>query len=108
VKTFSRNFEHLTDIIIEPQASLEIEEAAIWYETQRSGLGVDFVLETDFAIERIQKYPKLYIEIYGGIRRVLLHRFPYAIYFIANDKETRILAVLHQALSEETIGLRLL
>lgn len=98
----------MTDIVIEPQASLEIEEAAIWYETQRSGLGVEFVLETDFAIDRIQENPKLYIQIYRGIRRVLLHRFPYAIYFIANDKEIRILAVLHQALSSETIGLRLL
>jgi len=98
----------LTGIVIELQASLDTEEAARWYEAQRTGLGVEFVLEADIAIERIQKNPKLYLQSYHGIRRVLLHRFPYAIYFVTNDTETRILAVLHQARSDETIGLRLL
>jgi plasmid stabilization system protein ParE len=98
----------LTRIFIELQASLDIEEAARWYEAQRSGLGIEFVLEADFAIERIQENPKLYLQLYRGIRRVLLHRFPYAIYFFANDTETRVLAVLHQARSDKTIGKKLL
>ncbi len=98
----------MTAIVIDLQASLETEEAARWYEAQRIGLGVEFVLEADSAIERIQENPKLYIQSYRGIRRVLLHRFPYAIYFVANDTETRVLAVLHQARSDETIDLRLL
>lgn len=39
----------MTRIFIELQASLDIEEAARWYEAQRSGLGIEFVLEADFA-----------------------------------------------------------
>ena len=34
----------MTSIVIEPQASLDIEEAASWYETQLIGLGVEFIL----------------------------------------------------------------
>jgi len=42
--------KHLTDIVIESQASLDIEEAARWYEAQQTGLGVEFVLEIDITI----------------------------------------------------------
>ena len=50
----------MTRIVIEPPASLDIKEAARWYENQLAGLGVEFVLEADFAIKRVQKNPKLY------------------------------------------------
>lgn len=98
----------MTRIIIEPQASLDIEEAAMWYEDQFPGLGVEFVLEADSAIERAQKNPKLYLQSYRTAQRVLLRRFPYAIYFAANDIEIRVLAVLHQVRSDKTVKLRLL
>jgi len=98
----------LTNIVIEPQAALDIEEAARWYEKQLPRLGVEFVSETDFAIEKIQINPKLYLQSYRCVRRVLLRRFPYAMYFVANDTEIRILAVLHQVRSDKTVNLRLL
>jgi plasmid stabilization system protein ParE len=98
----------LTSIVIEPQASLDIEEAASWYETQLIGLGVEFILEIDFAIEKIQNNPKLYLQSYRFARRALLRRFPYAIYYVFNHLEIRILAVLHQVRSDKTIKLRLL
>jgi plasmid stabilization system protein ParE len=98
----------LTSIVIEPQACLDIEEAARWYESQLVGLGVEFVLEVDFAIKRVKKNPKLYLESYRPSRRALLRRFPYAMYYVINDIEIHILAVLHQALSDESVILRLL
>ena len=98
----------MTRIVIEPPASLDVEEAARWYENQLAGLGVEFVLEADFAIKRVQKNPKLYPQSYRNIRRVLLRRFPYAMYFIVDDTEVRILAVLHQVRSDQTVNLRLL
>jgi len=52
----------LTDVVIKSQASLDIEEAARWYEAQQTGLGVEFVLEVDIAIKRIQENPKLYLQ----------------------------------------------
>ncbi len=54
----------MTNVVIEPRASLDIEEAAKWYESQLTGLGVEFVLEIDFAIEKAQENPKLYFRSY--------------------------------------------
>jgi len=96
----------LTIIVIDPQAALDIEEAASWYETQLTGLGAEFVLEVDFTIEKIQNNPKLYLQSYRSARRALIRRFPYAIYFAVNHIEIHILAVLHQVRSDKTIGLR--
>ena len=98
----------MTSVVIDPQAILDIEEAARWYENQLNGLGVDSVLEADFAINRVQKNPMLYAQSYRSVRRVLLRRFPYAMYFVVNDKEIRIVAVLHQVRSDEVVILRFL
>ena len=98
----------MTSVVIDPQAILDIEEAARWYENQLYGLGVDFVLEADFAINRVQKNPLLYAQSYRTVRRVLFRRFPYAMYFVIHDKEIIIVAVLHQVRSDESVTLRLL
>jgi plasmid stabilization system protein ParE len=98
----------LTSVVIEPQAVLDIEEAARWYESQFTGLGVEFVFEADFAVNKVQKNPLLYAQTYRTVRRVLLRRFPYAMYFVVNGKEIRIIAVLHQVRSDEAVNLRLL
>ena len=92
---------------IEPQAFSDINEAAAWYETQSSGLGVEFVWEIDRAIGKVQDNPRFFPEVYRDVRRVLPNKFPYAIYYILNDREIRILAVLHQSRSDITIESRL-
>ncbi|MDE0154853.1 MAG: type II toxin-antitoxin system RelE/ParE family toxin [Gammaproteobacteria bacterium] len=93
--------------IIEPQALSDIKEAAAWYETQCSGLGSEFVWEIDSAIKRVQDNPRFFPEVYRGVRRVLTKKFPYAIYYLLNEKEIRILAALHQSRSDITIASRL-
>lgn len=98
----------VTTIVIEPEASLEIEEAARWYENQLAGLGVSFVLEVDSAIKRVKKDPMLYPQVYRSMRRALLHRFPYAMYFVINNSKIHIFAVLHQVRSDKAVNLRLL
>ena len=42
---------------IRPEASADTEEAAVWYENQQSGLGIEFVLEVDAAIESAAEFP---------------------------------------------------
>jgi hypothetical protein len=46
-------------IRIQPRARAEAEQAAAWYEEQRPGLGIEFVLELDAAIERAEASPPL-------------------------------------------------
>lgn len=81
---------------IQPQAAEDAEQAARWYDRQRSGLAVEFLLELDASLERAAADPGLYQIQYRGVRRTLLHRFPYAVYFLVADDVVEVLAVLHQ------------
>jgi plasmid stabilization system protein ParE len=80
------------------EAQDDIEAATLWYEQQRKGLGVRFVAELDTVLERVSTTPLQFPIIDDPVRRALLHRFPYAVYFVADGQGGRpaVLAVLHQ------------
>ena len=52
-----------------------------WYDAQRPGLGEDFVRSLDHVIELVSELPEAFPEIAVGLRRALLGRFPYALYY---------------------------
>ena len=82
---------------IEPEARAELREAAHWYEAARPGLGVEFTLQADRALDRIAD-AALSFPIVGGtedVRRVLLGRFPYALVFVASEERATVIAVAH-------------
>lgn len=85
----------MAEVIVRPGAQADIREAVLWYESQRPGLGSEFTLQLDALCERIGHNPLQFPEIGNGVRRALLERFPYAIYFVATFS-TVVIAVLHQ------------
>jgi len=50
----------LIRVNIQPGAISDADVAAAWYEGERSGLGIEFILEFDAAIERAAEYPESY------------------------------------------------
>ena len=82
-------------LLADPLVSLDIEAAFDWYERERPGLGPEFLPELLRAYRNITAGPQRYRVIRSGIRRALLSRFPYAVYFVENDAEIIVLAVLH-------------
>lgn len=91
------------ELTVQPEAQDDIEAAALWYESHRVGLGVRFISEVDAVIERIARHPLQFPLIEPPVRRGLLHRFPYAIYFVAEaDGGAAVLAVLHQHRNPDT------
>lgn len=91
----------MNQVSLQPIASAEAEAAAVWYETRQSGLGVEFVLELDAALERACSAPLQYRSLYPGLHRILLRRFPYAVYFCFSSGLVDVIAVLHQHQSPE-------
>lgn len=85
-----------TRLLFRPEARLDIEDAAVWYEDQRSGLGRRLADEITSLLDRIRKAPLQFPVVGEGVRRGLLHRFPYAVYFLLEDDAVTVLAVLHQ------------
>ena len=86
----------MSRVNIQPSAIADADIAAAWYEGQRSGLGIEFILEFDSAIERAAEYSESYEILYRGVRRVLLRRFPYAMYFVVENTIVEVFAVIHQ------------
>ena len=82
-------------IVVQPQSYLDIQAAAVWYEDQQSGLGTRFLDELDLVFQRIAESPLQFPQLEGEVRRALLRRFPYGVYFLAESEEVKVLAVLH-------------
>jgi len=91
----------MAEVIVRPGAQADIQEAALWYESRRPGLGSEFTLRVDAIMERIAHNPLQFPEIGNGIRRALLQRFPYAIYFVVAACPV-VIAVLHQRRHPDT------
>lgn len=87
-------------IRIEPEASAEIEETALWYEHQRTGLGSEFLEAVDLALSQITRWPQAGAPVPGvsvglAVRRVPLRRFPYQVVYLDMTDTIRILACAH-------------
>lgn len=78
------------------QADVDVGNAVQWYEDQRPGLGIEFLLQLDSLMDRIRRTPQQFPIAKGDVRRALLRRFPFAIYFISADETVEVVAVLHQ------------
>ena len=88
-------------LVSEPQTDLEIEATFQWYQKQQTGLGVEFLEELRAVYTRIGEGPLKYQHLRSGIRRALLRRFPYAVYFAVEQDAIVVLAVLHAARDPE-------
>ena len=82
-------------IVIRPEAELEIQDAYIWYEIQQNGLGDDFLLCLEAALSKIKRAPEMYPMIYKEVRRCLIKRFPYGIFYMVDELKVVIIAVFH-------------
>lgn len=79
-----------------PLAQRDISEAAEYYHHQRPGLDGEFLDVVAAATKLIVSDPLLFEQVRPGIRRCLLERFPYGIYYRVPDPETlRIVLVRH-------------
>ena len=59
----------------------EIEEALIWYDTQSTELPERILKEVSDAIEKLSPFPEAFRSAIPPYRRVLLSKFPYALFF---------------------------
>lgn len=75
----------------------EIGEAFDWYEEQSKGLGSEFELAFELQLKRLEQVPLLYTEIMPGVRRTLLPRFPYGVFYTVKNDWVHVLAVIHNA-----------
>ncbi len=79
------------------RALREIGEAQEWYDLQSTGLGEEFIAALELQLKRLEQAPLLYAEVIPNVRRALLPRFPYGLFYTVRGNLIHILAVLHDA-----------
>lgn len=82
-------------LIITPEAEADLAEAKAWYERKREGLGEEFVLCVEAALGHICRVPAAATEVYPGVRRVIVQRFPYGVFYRVDPDQIAVLAVYH-------------
>jgi toxin ParE1/3/4 len=80
---------------IRPDAERDLAEAYGWYEARVPGLGSDFLLSIDAALSSIQRSPETYPIVYKNVRRALVRRFPYGIFYLVEEDRIVVLGILH-------------
>src|ERR1039458_4827327 len=58
------------ELVIAPEAELDIAEAYVWYEDRKAGLGEEFLTSVDACLD-----------VHEGYRRSLIRRFPNAVFY---------------------------
>ena len=69
--------------------------AAIWYDQQNPGLGTEYLRAVDVCIASIARNPAIHATVYRTVKRALLRRFPYGIFYIITSDSIVIIACLH-------------
>ena len=83
------------DIQIRRAAEIDIAEALIWYESQQAGLGGAFHSEVTRVLARLAETPLSYQVEHREVRRAIVRRFPYLIWFRVRGSSVTVLACTH-------------
>lgn len=68
-----------------------------YYEGQAKGLGEAFLAAVDSSFDAIERYPEMFSRVHGEVRRAIVSRFPYAVFYRVESKRVVVLTVLHTA-----------
>lgn len=84
-------------LIYHPDAEAELIEAARYYESRVATLGTQFLAEADRAVGIILNSPNRWAVVDEDIRRYLMSRFPFGIYYRVFSDRLHILAFKHHS-----------
>lgn len=77
------------------EAIADLQGAASWYESQRPGLGTEFLDSASATFQRIAGRPMAYPVVHRETRRALMQRFPFAVFFRGEAEFIVVFAVMH-------------
>jgi len=77
------------------EAEKDLQEAFDYYQACRSGLGHEFMMCIEAALNSIQRNPSQFPQVHKNILRNFVHRFPFGIYYLIKSDLIVVIAVLH-------------
>lgn len=89
-------------VLLRPEAEADLEEAYLWYLERGAELGADFVTAVDEGLERIRAHPEGHALVHRNVRRALLRRFPYGLFYVYEGNRINVIACFHASRDPRT------
>ena len=80
---------------LQAEARDDIEDAYRWYGGLLEGLGDAFLGELERCFQRIEAFPSSAPVIHRNVRRAILRRFPFCVFYVLADSDIDVIAVMH-------------
>ena len=87
------------NVRLTPEARADVAEARRWYRQRGVGLDARFIEAVEACVETISEHPELGAIVEPPIRRLLMHGFPYSMFYVLYPSEAVVIACLHGARS---------
>lgn len=94
-------------VMFGPAAGRDVVAARHWYDEQSRGLGAAFAMAISDAVERLKVFPESAPVVAGKNRRLLLSRFPYALYYQVDGPVISVVACLHMHRNPDVVSRRI-
>ena len=78
-----------------PEAAAEFEEVSAFYELRMVGLGKSFAVEVERTVTHVREFPGAGSPSGMSIRRALIPRFPYSLFYRIVGDAVQVIAVSH-------------
>jgi plasmid stabilization system protein ParE len=82
-------------LLLRPEAESDVADAADWYDRQRPGLSLEFREALDKTFAAIADNPRSHPQVYRSLRRALVRRFPFGVFFVPRAESVLVVAILH-------------
>jgi plasmid stabilization system protein ParE len=83
------------ELVLSTLALADLAAARGWYNDMRAGLGEDLVLGVEHVLGRIVETPVAFPEYLPDVRRALVRRFPYGVFYRVRPSRIEVEAVFH-------------
>lgn len=84
-------------VVYRRKVGRDLAAAFAHYQAQTEGVGDEFLAAVDSVFDAIERYPEIFPAIHGEVRRAIVSRFPYAVFYRVEPKRVVVLRVLHTA-----------
>jgi plasmid stabilization system protein ParE len=82
-------------VVLRDEAQAEFDEAFDFYEGRRPGLGCDFAERVQEVFDNIGANPNVHAVVLADVRKAVVRRFPYCVYYRAESARVEVIAVFH-------------
>lgn len=84
-------------VVYRRQVGRDLAAGFGYYAEEAEGLGEGFLAAIDSVFDAIERYPQMFAQVHGEVRRALVSRFPYAVFYRVESRRVVVLTVLHTA-----------